>query len=352
MATLSGNWNFQSNFTVDRIIQESYARIGKIDEPLTQVEYQNAQDSLNIVLASWINRGLNLWTIAKGMLTLLPGQNIYNLPVNFVDIYYNECTSFVPVRQLIGTPFASSGIAANAFDSNPLTACTQTAPDGNIGFHFTTPQAISYVGINSFVNNTYTLEIQYSNDNITWYTVNQPIKQNYQAGVDVWIALDAVPPALYWQILETGGSTLNIDELYFDTQGIKSKLLSAVSRYTMLANTNRGSFGDPTIYYVNRLVNPTIQLYPLPQQLTYPYILFNYVSAIQSIDAFIGQNAQVPLRFYAPLCAGLAFELAVKFAPDRAGLLGSIAEDLFSKAAGEDIQKVPTTVTAGLQYYS
>jgi hypothetical protein len=354
VARYSGNWSFQNTFTANRFVEEAFERIGILAELLTEVHYESAQNSLNLLLSSaWINRGLNLFTINKGMFTIMPGQNIYNLPANFVDIYERECTAFTPVRQLTGTPLASSGVAANAFDSNPATACTQTAPNGNIGFKFDTAQPISYVGINSFVDNTYTIEVQYSQDGTVWYTANEPIPQFYQAGIDVWICLDANPSALFWRIVETDGSTLNIDELYFDTQGVKSRLLGPVSRFTMLANTNRLPPGNsPTTFYINRVVNPTIQLYPIPNDNpAYTNLLFNYVGTIQSIDRLLKRNVPIPPRFFEACCADLAAALAVKFAPDKAQLLQALADAAFTRAAGEDVQKVPMTVTASMRYF-
>jgi hypothetical protein len=41
---------------------------------------------LNIMFADWANRGINMWTIEQGEITLVQGQNTYALPDDTVDL--------------------------------------------------------------------------------------------------------------------------------------------------------------------------------------------------------------------------------------------------------------------------
>jgi len=80
--TTSGTTLF--NPDLSEIIEESYERIGK--EIRTGYEFKTARRSLNYLLTSWANQGINLWTVASSDITLIQGQGTYALPSDCVDI--------------------------------------------------------------------------------------------------------------------------------------------------------------------------------------------------------------------------------------------------------------------------
>ena len=51
-------------------------------------------------------------------------------------------------------------------------------------------------------------------------------------------------------------------------------------------------------------------------------------------------NNQIPFRFLPCLTAGLAYYLAMKYAPDRVQVLKAIYEEEFLKAAAQDRESV------------
>ena len=80
MAT-SGTSDFNLEF--DDIIVEAYERCG-IDVR-DGYDMKTAMRSINIMLAEWANRGLNLWTIEQRQVTLVAGTYQYSLPLDTVD---------------------------------------------------------------------------------------------------------------------------------------------------------------------------------------------------------------------------------------------------------------------------
>ena len=67
--TTSGSRDF--NLDVAEIIEEAYERCGL--EVRTGYDARTARRSLNLMLAEWANRGLNLWTVAEGIFTVTAG---------------------------------------------------------------------------------------------------------------------------------------------------------------------------------------------------------------------------------------------------------------------------------------
>ena len=69
---------------IQEIIEEAYERVGV--EIRTGYQFRTARRSLNILFQEWANRGINMWTIEEGSITLLYGQGTYDLPADTVDL--------------------------------------------------------------------------------------------------------------------------------------------------------------------------------------------------------------------------------------------------------------------------
>ena len=82
MAITSGASSF--NLQLDELVEEAFERAG--GELRTGYDLRTARRSLNIMFADWANRGINMWTIEQGEITLTQGQNTYALPDDTVDL--------------------------------------------------------------------------------------------------------------------------------------------------------------------------------------------------------------------------------------------------------------------------
>lgn len=80
--TTSGSRDF--NLDVAEIIEEAYERCGL--EVRTGYDARTARRSLNLMLADWANRGLNLWTVSEGLFTVSAGDPSYVLAPDVIDI--------------------------------------------------------------------------------------------------------------------------------------------------------------------------------------------------------------------------------------------------------------------------
>ena len=79
---VSGTTSF--NPDLSEIIEEAYERAGI--EVRTGYQFRTARRSLNYLLTSWANQGINLWTVTPGDITLVQGQGTYDLPSDCVDV--------------------------------------------------------------------------------------------------------------------------------------------------------------------------------------------------------------------------------------------------------------------------
>ena len=81
MAT-SGTTAF--NLELTELVEEAFERCGA--ELRTGYDLKTARRSLNLLFADWANRGINLWTVEQGSITLVPGTATYDLPADTVDL--------------------------------------------------------------------------------------------------------------------------------------------------------------------------------------------------------------------------------------------------------------------------
>ena len=339
MAT-SGSFAFQ-DASLTLFIEEAYERLGVLPDNLTAQQIQAAGErSLNFLLTDWMNQGLNLWTVDQRLLALNPGQNTYALPQTISEIL--EMNLRQSIRALGGTAQASSGNATDAFDNNPHTACVQDAPNGWISYSWgQTNRMIQMVGVVSQMTRTYTLQAQSQRTEDEWVTVLNIPAQEFPAGQLLWFAVTAPLAGSAFRIQETGGEKLDIQELYFSF-AVQDRMMTAISRSEWMAMPNKNQTGQPTCFYWDRTIKPTLSLWPTPMPLT-KTLFFTCTRMMEDAGDLLNQ-IQIPSRFYEALASGLAWKLAVKYVPEKAALLKSDYDAAFASASGEDTEDVPLRI--------
>jgi hypothetical protein len=80
--TTSGVAAFNMNFA--ELAEEAWSRCGA--EIRSGWDFRTTRISLNLLLADWANRGLNLWSIEEGAISMAAGVGQYALPDDTVDL--------------------------------------------------------------------------------------------------------------------------------------------------------------------------------------------------------------------------------------------------------------------------
>jgi hypothetical protein len=71
------------NLDLNQAVEEAFERCGS--ELRSGYDLRTARRSLNLMLLEWANRGINMWTIEQGEITLSPGVISYTYPIDTVD---------------------------------------------------------------------------------------------------------------------------------------------------------------------------------------------------------------------------------------------------------------------------
>ena len=129
--------------------------------------------------------------------------------------------------------------------------------------------------------------------------------------------------------------------------------LSKISRSDYQALSGKTNEGQPTQYFVQRFIDKvTLTLYLTPGSTEAGnFINYYYVSRIQDAGAYTN-DADVPYRFVPCMIAGLAYYLAVKFAPDRVQMLKMLYEDELQRALQEDGSSSSSYISPKVYYPS
>jgi len=80
--TTTGTATF--NLNLNELVEEAFERCGA--ELRTGYDLKTARRSLNLLTIEWANRGINLWTIEQGSISMVQGTITYDLPVDTIDL--------------------------------------------------------------------------------------------------------------------------------------------------------------------------------------------------------------------------------------------------------------------------
>lgn len=124
-----------------------------------------------------------------------------------------------------------------------------------------------------------------------------------------------------------------------------------VSRSEYSTYPNKSTQGFPNVYWFDRLVSPTITLWPTPDG-NGPYTLYYYrVRQVQDADYTNGQNIEIPYLWLDAFTAGLAHRLARIYAPQMEGQRKSDSDEAWATAAVQNTENVGMNISPGLSSY-
>jgi len=127
--------------------------------------------------------------------------------------------------------------------------------------------------------------------------------------------------------------------------------LTKISRSEYQSLSNKTDQGTPTQYFVQRFIDKvTITLYLTPGSTEAGNTInYYYVKRIQDVGDYTNAT-DVPYRFVPCMCAGLAYYLSQKRAPQRTQELKLLYEDELQRALAEDGSSSSSYITPKTYY--
>ena len=297
MAYTSGSSIF--NLDLNDIIEEAYERAGI--EVRTGYEFRTARRSLNLLTIEWANRGINLWTIQEGAISMVTGQAVYPLPADTIDLLDHV------IRQNNGSPSNQSDINISRISESTYSTIPNKLTNGR--------------PIQVWVNR------QSAQTNATSVTLSTSI-----TSTDTTVVLSTT----------SGLTTTGFIQIDSETIGYTNVSGNSLINCTRGQNgTTAASHTAGASIYVQNL--PCINVWPTPDAGgSYTFVYWR-LRRLQ--DAGNGVNIEdIPFRLIPCLVAGLAFYVAAKridAVPERISFLKDEYEQQWLLASQEDREKAP-----------
>jgi hypothetical protein len=278
-----------------------------------------ARRSLNIMFQEWSNRGLHYWEVAQNSISMVEGQSVYTIYRSSGDGTSDGTLSYLDGAITAG----QTTITLDSVWQFPTT-----------GTLLIDSEQITYTGTNT------------SSNQITGCT---------RGANSTTPATHSDNTAVYDYNSITYGADDILEASYRNTEQVPvvDFPLTKISRSGYSALSSKFSQGTPTQYYVQRLIDKiTITLYLTPGSDQVNNVMFYYYAKrIQDVGAYTNIT-DVPYRFVPCMCAGLAYYLAVKFAPQRGQEMRLLYEDELKRALEQDGSPSSSFITPKVYYPS
>ena len=175
-------------------------------------------------------------------------------------------------------------------------------------------------------------------------------------GVNLW-AVDLVTTPLV-----TGQATYAVDSntvvmldayVQNDDSGANiDRIILPISRTEYASYPNKEQQGFPTVFWFDRLLSPTVTLWPVPNTDNGPQSLKYYrVRQIQDANLQNGQQVEIPYLWLEAFAYGLAQRLATIWSPDKVAMMKPMADEAYAIAAAQNIETAQQYISPMLSGY-
>jgi len=159
-------------------------------------------------------------------------------------------------------------------------------------------------------------------------------------GVNLW-AVDLIEETLVADqaTYDVDPTTIMVLDAYIRNDEI-DRMITPVSRTEYASYANKAMTGFPTTFWFDRLIAPTITLWPVPTTGTADTLRYYRVRQIQDANLSNGQTVEIPYIWLEAFSDGLIYRLARVWAPQMAVGLKAQADESWKIAADQNVENV------------
>lgn len=175
-------------------------------------------------------------------------------------------------------------------------------------------------------------------------------------GVNLW-AVDLITTPL-----QTGVSTYPVDAntvVMLDAYVTDSssgqnidRIILPISRTEYASYPNKQQQGFPTVFWFDRLLSPTVTIWPVPNVDNGPqYLKYYRVRRLQDANLSGAQEVEIPYLWMEAFAYGLANRLAMVWAPEKVALLKPLADEAYDIASAQNVETAQQYISPQLAGY-
>jgi hypothetical protein len=175
-------------------------------------------------------------------------------------------------------------------------------------------------------------------------------------GVNLWaVDLITVP-------LVQGQATYNVDpntvvilDAYMRIDdGVSDpidRIILPISRSEYASYPNKEQQGFTTTYWFDRLLSPTVTLWPVPDGNSAQYLKYYRVRQLQDSNLQNGQQVEIPYLWMEAFAYGLAQRLAQIWAPPLVAQLKPLADEAYDIASRQNVETAQQFISPVISGY-
>jgi hypothetical protein len=175
-------------------------------------------------------------------------------------------------------------------------------------------------------------------------------------GVNLW-AVDLVTTPLV-----QGQATYNVDantvvilDAYMRIDnGVNDpidRIILPISRTEYASYPNKEQQGFTTTFWFDRLLSPTVTLWPVPDGTSAQYLKYYRVKRIQDANLQSGENVEIPYLWMDAFAFGLAVRLAQVWAPQMLASIKPFADEAYQIAADQNVETAQQYISPTISGY-
>lgn len=171
-------------------------------------------------------------------------------------------------------------------------------------------------------------------------------------GVNLWqVDLVTVPLVQGQSTYSVDANTVVMLDAYVEYGSPPiDRIIMPVSRTEYASYPNKSQQGFPTVFWFDRLLSPTVTIWPVPDG---SQSSLKYYRAVQIQDANLSgsQSVDIPYLWMEAFAFGLALRLAMIWAPDKVAGLKVAADESYDIASRQNVETAQQYISPQISGY-
>ena len=175
-------------------------------------------------------------------------------------------------------------------------------------------------------------------------------------GVNLWaVDLVTVPLVAGQSTYNVDGDTVVMLDAYMVIDNGNAdpidRIILPISRTEYSSYPNKEQQGFTTVFWFDRLIAPTVTLWPVPDGTSAQFLKYYRVRRIQDSNLQGGQNVEVPYLWLDAFAYGLASRLAQIWNPPLIQMLKPLADEAYQIAADQNVETAQQYISPMISGY-
>jgi hypothetical protein len=179
---------------------------------------------------------------------------------------------------------------------------------------------------------------------------NMMLSRFSNQGVNLWaVDLITTPLVQGTATYAVDANTVMILDAYIVSDSI-DRIILPISRTEYASYPNKAQQGFPTTFWFDRLISPTVTLWPVPDG-SQTSLKYYRVRRLQDSNLQGGEQVEVPYLWLEAFADGLSYRLARIWSPQMAPALKAQADESYEIAAAQGIEQAQQYISPQLSGY-